>query len=193
LHISGTKRETVIVKSAPKYRLDNEREILERFPGRPCIRQLIDKAADPPCLVMEHLDDNLLNASNTEKLDRMDIKFVARNILEALKVFHEAGCVHTGTINRPDFWGFRSQSLISSVDVKPDNILVNYGSGSLRFSKVTLADCGDTYHVGQNTDAKGNGHIIGAAIFRSPEAMLNLRWGTATDIWSFGATVGASV
>jgi hypothetical protein len=30
---------------------------------------------------------------------------------------------------------------------------------------------------------------MGAAIFRSPEAMLNLRWGPSTDIWSFGATV----
>ena len=26
-------------------------------------------------------------------------------------------------------------------------------------------------------------------MFRSPEAMLNLRWRTPTDIWSFGATV----
>ena len=33
------------------------------------------------------------------------------------------------------------------------------------------------------------GPDIGAAIFRSPEAMLNLRWGSSTDIWSFGATV----
>jgi len=83
--------------------------------------------------------------------------------------------------------------LIPSVDIKPDNILVNYGSGSARFSKVELGDCGDTYQISPNTDEKGNGHIIGAAIFRSPEAMLNLRWGTATDIWSFGATVGTSV
>lgn len=33
------------------------------------------------------------------------------------------------------------------------------------------------------------GHVIGAAMFRSPEAMLNLRWRAPTDIWSFGATV----
>ena len=40
-----------------------------------------------------------------------------------------------------------------------------------------------------NTNVKGHGHIIGAAIFRSPEAMLNLKWGTAKDIWSFSAIV----
>lgn len=73
--------------------------------------------------------------------------------------------------------------------MKPDNVLVNYSNGSPRFSNVELGDCGDTYQVTPNADPKEDGHIIGAAIFRSPEAMLNLRWGTATDIWSFGATV----
>lgn len=34
-----------------------------------------------------------------------------------------------------------------------------------------------------------SGHVIGAHMFRSPEAMLSLRWGTPTDIWSFGTTV----
>jgi casein kinase II subunit alpha len=35
-----------------------------------------------------------------------------------------------------------------------------------------------------------DGPHIGAAIFRSPEAMMQLRWGQSTDIWSFGTTVG---
>jgi len=37
------------------------------------------------------------------------------------------------------------------------------------------------------------GHLVGAPIFRSPEGMFNLRWGTATDIWSFGTTVPISL
>ena len=76
-----------------------------------------------------------------------------------------------------------------SLDVKPDNIFVNYGSNSHRFNEVQLGDCGDAYRVNLNADPFEEGHIIGAAIFRSPEAMLNLRWGTPTDIWSFGTTV----
>ncbi len=43
--------------------------------------------------------------------------------------------------------------------------------------------------VDPNASSSEEGHIIGAAIFRSPEAMLNLRWKASTDIWSFGATV----
>lgn len=48
-----------------------------------------------------------------------------------------------------------------------------------------LADCGSTVH-GDSEYAK-MGDIIGAPIFRSPEAQLQMRWGTATDIWSLGA------
>jgi hypothetical protein len=48
---------------------------------------------------------------------------------------------------------------------------------------------GDACDVGLATDPCGTGHVIGAAIFRSLEALFGLRWSTATDIWSFGATV----
>lgn len=84
------------MKTAPQHRLDNECEVLGSFSGRPYIRQLVDKVADPPCLVLEFLDGNLLDASNAKKLDKTDVKSVARNILEALKDFHEVGFVHTG-------------------------------------------------------------------------------------------------
>ncbi len=69
-------------------------------------------------------------------------------------------------------------------DVKPDNILVNYSKNGSRFSDVKLADCGDSRHV----DSIVEEHVIGAPIFRSPEAILNLIWGPSTDIWSLGAT-----
>lgn len=45
----------------------------------------------------EALDDNLLNASNSKRLKRLDVKLVAKRVLEALNVFYEAGYVHTGT------------------------------------------------------------------------------------------------
>jgi casein kinase II subunit alpha len=80
---------------------------------------------------------------------------------------------------------------VTLTDIKPNNILVNYGSGPLRFDDIQLADFGDV----SRTDPKDyltvglDGPLIGAAIFRSPEAMLQLRWGPSTAIWSFGATV----
>ena len=74
-------------------------------------------------------------------------------------------------------------------DIKPDNILVDYGHDhDSRFCKVQLANCGDCIRAKDVQDFTK--HLIGADFFRSPEALLLQRWDTPTDIWSFGATVG---
>lgn len=88
--------DKVIIKSAPKYRLDNERDVLKHFHARPGIRQLLDETKVPPTLVLNHLDDNLLTASNSKRLEKHEIKFIGKRILEALQAFHEDGYVHTG-------------------------------------------------------------------------------------------------
>lgn len=72
-----------------------------------------------------------------------------------------------------------------AIDVKPSNVLVNYGQGESRFTDVQLADFGSTVH--ENSIHAQRGDPIGTPIFRSPEAQLEMKWGTATDIWSFGA------
>lgn len=66
-------------------------------------------------------------------------------------------------------------------------MLVNYGRDNLRFTDVQLADFGSTVSV--DSFFAQHGDSIGTPIFRSPEAQLQMRWGTATDIWSFGAMV----
>ena len=77
------------------------------------------------------------------------------------------------------------------IDIKPDNILVNYSHDLARFSEVLVGDCGDTCMIEPDADPL-EGHVIGAAIFRSPEAMLNLGWRAPTDIWSFGTMVSST-
>lgn len=95
--------QPVIVKSVPHFRLQNERDVLSRFQSRtPFIRPLIDEIvepSDPPAIVLKHLDDHLLNASVSKRLTHQEIKYVARRILEALKILHEDNFVHTGKCN----------------------------------------------------------------------------------------------
>jgi serine/threonine protein kinase len=86
-----------VVKSAPANRLRQEHELLQKFPNHPSIRQLIDYVEEePPSLILEHLECDSLQASREEKLSRPDIKFIAKNVLEALKSFHDLGFAHTG-------------------------------------------------------------------------------------------------
>ncbi|KAL5335444.1 hypothetical protein BJX70DRAFT_323270 [Aspergillus crustosus] len=74
-----------------------------------------------------------------------------------------------------------------AADIKPDNILVNYGeeNGEVRFTDVQIAGCGST--VQSNSAYANDSDVIGAFVWRSPEAHLGLGWGTPTDTWSFGA------
>lgn len=57
----------------------------------------------------------------------------------------------------------------------------------MRFTDVQLADCGST--VSADSAYAKDSDIIGAPIWRSPEAQLRIGWGIPTDIWSFGALV----
>lgn len=61
------------------------------------LRRLIDEVQDdPPLLILEYLDSNLLVESGKRKLESSDIKCVARVVLQALAALHDEGVVHTG-------------------------------------------------------------------------------------------------
>ncbi|KAF7899980.1 hypothetical protein EAF00_004316 [Botryotinia globosa] len=170
---SDSKEQNVIVKSIRgHWRLqNNEADVLKRFQSRaPSLRPLIDEIVDPidpPTTVLKHLDDDLMTETYKKRLTKLELKFVARRVLEALQVLHEDGCIHT--------------------DVKPDNILVNHGNGNERFSEAQLADLAGTVSV--NSKWAKEGHIVGTSSWRSPEVLLGMPWGTSSDIWSFGCSI----
>lgn len=193
--LRNTKDESCIVKSIRgHWRLQNEVDILKRYQSKTLfLRPIIDEIqepADPPSIVLRHLDSDLLTESKKKRLTRPEIKQVARCILKALCALHKDGMVHTGMslvslspcIPRHPF-----DSLTVALDIKLDNIFVNYGKDGQRFSEIQLGDCGGV--VSQKSKFAQEGHLIGADFTRSPEAMFQLSWGTPTDIWSFGNAV----
>ncbi|KAL9124905.1 MAG: hypothetical protein Q9217_005817 [Psora testacea] len=182
---SDKNARKVIIKRAPKHRLDNERQVLETVRSHASIRQVIDTIEDHPSLVLNYLDDNLLNLSGQQRVESSDLKIVARSLLQALVTLHENGYIHTGNA-APQNFEYAIFNSYRNTDIKPDNILVNHGINSTQFSEVQLGECGDTYRFSPMADPFEEGHLIGATIFWSPEAMLNLRWGPPTDIWSLG-------
>jgi casein kinase II subunit alpha len=141
------------------------------------------------------MDDDVMHALHLKTLEPSDVKFVAKRVLQAIAVLHEAGYTHTGTYVQRT-----SNSLINQgetkadnfyLDIKPDNIFVNYGTGLSRFSDVRLGDFCDDLRIDPEEYLRIglDGPHMGTTIFRSPEAMLQLRWGQSTDICSYGATV----
>ncbi|OLN95709.1 Serine/threonine-protein kinase cst-1 [Colletotrichum chlorophyti] len=156
------------------WRLQNEADILRRYQSKtPFLHPLIDEVqepADPPSIILRHLDSELLTKSKKKRLTRSEIKDVARRTLKALLILDKDGMVHT--------------------EVKLDKIFVNYGQSGQRFSETQLGNCGGVVH--KDSTFAMEGHLIGAAFTRSPEAMFQLSWDTSTDVWSFGNAVGVS-
>ncbi|KKK17279.1 serine/threonine protein [Aspergillus ochraceoroseus] len=62
-----------------------------------------------------------------------------------------------------------------------------YSGNGQRFTDVQLADLESTVHITSRFCEDRD--EIGTPIWRSPEAQLGLKWGPATDIWSFGTMV----
>lgn len=95
-------QEKVVAKRVCLFRLRNERDILLHFQNRtPFIRPLIDGIEDssvPPTLILRYLHDDVLRASNRQRLTRIEVKYVAKRVLKALSVLHDEGFVHTGII-----------------------------------------------------------------------------------------------
>lgn len=190
---SNLETRTCIVKSIPKHwRLRNEADILKRYQDRsPFLRPLVDEIeepSEPASIVLQYMDADLLNESNKTRLTRPEIKHVAKTVLEVLKMFHEEGLVHTGTSTCSILPSHEYVAVLTFMpDVKLDNIFVDRGKDGQRFSAIKIGDFGGV--VPETSEFARRGHLIGAVINRSPESMLAIRWGTATDIWSFGTCV----
>lgn len=72
-------------------------------------------------------------------------------------------------------------------DIKPSNVLVNYDPLDGDITEIQLADLENT--VSKDSRYAIEGDPIGTSIFRSTEATLQMHWGTATDVWSFGTMI----
>jgi len=56
----------------------------------------IEDPAEPTTIALRHLDDHLLQASIEKILNRKEIKYVSKRVLQALSVLHEDSYVHSG-------------------------------------------------------------------------------------------------
>lgn len=130
----------------------NERDILKHFQTISCLRHLIDEVQDPPLLVLERLDGNLLIESGTN-LQSSEVKHVAKAVIQALAL-HEEVIVHTVA--------WKTMVTTSTmVTVEAASAMSNWRTAGIAHTSISVLE----------------EHTIGATIFWSPEAMLNLFWG----------------
>ncbi|KAH8804582.1 kinase-like domain-containing protein [Xylogone sp. PMI_703] len=143
--------------------------------GAKGIRQLVDQItiyAGPnqelQAGVFEYFDTDLhkYHVTEREHLTRVEIKSIARQLLEALVITHKNNIVHT--------------------DLKPGNFVFSRQKSSTLSIRIKIIDFG-LASLG-NYDRR---RLITNPCWRSPESWLGMPWGPAADIWSFGAIIGS--
>jgi serine/threonine protein kinase len=96
-------QQLAVINSVQGYpRVMNERDLLGRFQHcTPYLRPIVDEIKEPSTpvtIVLNYLQADLLRASIAKTLNRRELKYVSRCVLEALMTLHEDGFVHTGII-----------------------------------------------------------------------------------------------
>ena len=171
-----TNGQRVVIKNSS---LENEPQVLKKVSAYPSIRQLIDTTHNPKTLILLFLQANKLEVCSKKRVPVLSLR------LDTSK--QVGNLVFKGSIN------FEIIADHKTVDIKLDNILVNDDTKFLVVTNVNLADYSVVLHVDPNADPLEEGHVIDATVFRSPEAMFNLRWGPSTEIGSFGTMVSSSI
>ncbi|RFU27514.1 hypothetical protein B7463_g8835, partial [Scytalidium lignicola] len=140
------------------------------------IRQLVDQIIlergpdeEIQAGVFEYFDTDLHKYHVTERshLSRLEIKSIARQLLEALSITHKNHIVHT--------------------DLKPGNLVLSrFMKSSTAKLHIKIIDFG-LASIGDHDRQ----HLITNPCWRSPESWLGMPWGPPADIWSFGAIIGS--
>jgi len=143
----------------------------------------IEEPSLPVTTTLRYLESNLLCQDIKRALNRKEIKYVSRRVLEALSLLHEEGFVHAGrNLHRlpPPVRFCKWLTLGILGDIKPDNVFFNLREGANRFSDVQLGDFSSCCYIeSKYTTSAGQ---AGAPMWSSPEILLELPWNNATDI-----------
>lgn len=146
-----------------------QREIEFKNSGfdHPNIVKILDvvpmKQTNSVCLVMEYVNGgDLLELVQTKPLDARKARYLFKQIVEAVKYFHDNGYCHR--------------------DLKLENILLDQSHTSIK-----LTDFGFTSKIGSNDIKKS---FLGSPIYAAPEIYSKaLPCGTYSDCWSLGVVL----
>jgi hypothetical protein len=95
-------QQQVVIKSvAGRSVVEHERYILQLFNQAPLLRPVIDEIEEPPkptTIVLQYLDADLEQCSMEKRLNRKELKYVSKKILQALNILHDREFVNTGIL-----------------------------------------------------------------------------------------------
>ncbi|WQF82771.1 Putative protein kinase [Colletotrichum destructivum] len=139
------------------------------FAGSYSLRMHIDCNHDESTLVYPYYKTTLLSLiQNDPEFPTLERKKILRHTGEAIQELHSKGWIH--------------------IDVKPDNILVNWisdSNGNKTVADVALGDFDIAYKL-EDGQSRQTPYAIGNAMWRSPEGHTGTGVTKASDIFSYG-------
>ncbi|KAI1163243.1 kinase-like domain-containing protein [Nemania serpens] len=161
--------ESVVFKQESKSIFNLSRRLADEFAGSRRLRMPIDFNPEDRIVVYPYFRDTLLDLMRADPaFPPAELKKVLRCVGEAIQEFHAKGWLH--------------------LDVKPDNIFVNWTCDEENNKKVTdatLGDFGIAYKQVGATPLRA-GFAPGNFMWRSPEGQTGSGITKASDIFSYG-------
>ncbi|TBU10669.1 protein kinase, partial [Hamiltosporidium tvaerminnensis] len=164
-------RETVVIKVAKsneyQISLTNEKSFLDKLNHLNIIKYIREiKINNKTCLVFPFYENTLESAFLHKFFDDNEIRFILKQILDALRYMHNKGIIHN--------------------DIKPGNVLLQ-GKGCVK-----IIDFGISCNVNRPIkifEGYGKSDIDQTFEFYSPEIRRNDLYNEKSDMWSLGYIV----
>ncbi|KAI0403968.1 kinase-like protein [Xylaria palmicola] len=161
--------ESVVFKQESKSIFDLSRRLADEFAGSRRLRMPVDFNPEDRIVVYPYFRDTLLDLIRADPaFPPEELKKVLRYVGEAIQEFHAHGWLH--------------------LDVKPDNIFVNWTcdeEGNKQVTDATLGDFGIAYRQVGAMPLR-TGIALGNFMWRSPEGQTGSGMTKASDIFSYG-------
>ncbi|SMQ54442.1 unnamed protein product [Zymoseptoria tritici ST99CH_3D7] len=161
--------ESFVVKRMPRAFYELSQRLADQFAHSCRLRLHIDHNEEAGILIYTYFNNTLLDLiRGDDELPGAEVQKVLRHVGEAIQEFHLEDWVH--------------------LDVKPDNILVNWScenNGTKTVSEAALGDFDIAFRF-EGIDKLNLRHAIGNAMWRSPEGQAGRGLTKASDIFSFG-------
>ncbi|KAK4251307.1 kinase-like protein [Corynascus novoguineensis] len=161
--------ESVVFKQESKPIFDLSRRLADEFAGSRQLRMPIDFNPEDRIVVYPYFTDTLLALMRADPdFPPAELKKILRYVGEAIQEFHAKGWLH--------------------LDVKPDNIFVNWTcdeEGNKTVTDAALGDFGIAYKQVGAMPLR-TGVALGNFMWRSPEGQTGSGMTKASDIFSYG-------
>ncbi|PGH28896.1 serine/threonine protein kinase [[Emmonsia] crescens] len=171
VYLARSENRNFVLKRVSDSIFEQSVELRLEFPQTRHLRLHIDDNEAERVLIYEYFSDNLLClVKNNPSLSISARKWILRELGHSLKEFHAKNWIH--------------------IDVKPDNVMIDYSRDEHGQPKPTRVMLGD---LDCSLKLKGNkllrlpeGMKLGNVMWRSPEAQTGQGTGKASDVFSYG-------